>query len=153
MDSTVTVKCSGGRELVGVLRGYDDLVNLVLDDCEERIRGTDISTIPVDVQVTRESRQLSKSSSFVSHIPSLISLLLHVPIVGRPTHPSSNRPNETVRHRGGARDTSESRIASGRRRRDCESVRFARRGLIATTRTSGTGYLLQRLDLLISSAL
>jgi U6 snRNA-associated Sm-like protein LSm7 len=40
MDSSVRVKCTGGRELVGVLRGYDDLVNLVLDDCEECVRGT-----------------------------------------------------------------------------------------------------------------
>ena len=39
MDATVKVKCLGGRELQGVLRGYDDLVNLVLDDCEEYLRG------------------------------------------------------------------------------------------------------------------
>jgi small nuclear ribonucleoprotein (snRNP)-like protein len=39
MDSTVRVKCLGGRELRGALRGYDELVNLVLDDCEEFIRG------------------------------------------------------------------------------------------------------------------
>jgi U6 snRNA-associated Sm-like protein LSm7 len=39
MDATVKVKCIGGRELQGVLRGYDDLVNLVLDDCEEFLRG------------------------------------------------------------------------------------------------------------------
>jgi small nuclear ribonucleoprotein (snRNP)-like protein len=39
MDSTVRVKCLGGRELEGVLRGYDDLVNLVLEECVEYIRG------------------------------------------------------------------------------------------------------------------
>jgi small nuclear ribonucleoprotein (snRNP)-like protein len=39
MDATVRVKCIGGRELQGVLRGYDDLVNLVLDECEEFLRG------------------------------------------------------------------------------------------------------------------
>jgi len=39
MDAAVKVKCLGGRELQGTLRGYDDLVNLVLDDCEEFIRG------------------------------------------------------------------------------------------------------------------
>ena len=38
IDSTVRVKCLGGRELRGLLRGYDELVNLVLDDCEEFIR-------------------------------------------------------------------------------------------------------------------
>jgi U6 snRNA-associated Sm-like protein LSm7 len=40
MDATVRVKCLGGRELQGTLRGYDDLVNLVLDDSEEFLRGT-----------------------------------------------------------------------------------------------------------------
>lgn len=39
IDSVVRVKCLGGRELRGTLRGYDELVNLVLDDCEEFIRG------------------------------------------------------------------------------------------------------------------
>jgi small nuclear ribonucleoprotein (snRNP)-like protein len=40
MDSVVRVKCIGGRELQGILRGYDDLVNVVLDECDEFIRGT-----------------------------------------------------------------------------------------------------------------
>jgi U6 snRNA-associated Sm-like protein LSm7 len=39
MDSTVRVKCVGGRELKGVLKGYDELVNLVLEDCDEFLRG------------------------------------------------------------------------------------------------------------------
>jgi U6 snRNA-associated Sm-like protein LSm7 len=40
LDTAVRVKCLGGRELRGTLRGYDDLINLVLDDCDEFIRGT-----------------------------------------------------------------------------------------------------------------
>ena len=39
VDSIVLVKCNGGRELRGTLRGYDELVNLVLDDCDEFLRG------------------------------------------------------------------------------------------------------------------
>lgn len=39
MDAAVRVKCVGGRELLGTLKGYDDLVNLVLDDCDEFLRG------------------------------------------------------------------------------------------------------------------
>lgn len=39
VDSSVRVKCLGGRELRGILKGFDDLVNLVLDDCEEFLRG------------------------------------------------------------------------------------------------------------------
>jgi small nuclear ribonucleoprotein (snRNP)-like protein len=40
MDAVVRVKCLGGRELQGTLKGYDELVNLVLDDCDEFLRGT-----------------------------------------------------------------------------------------------------------------
>ena len=40
VDSSVRVKCLGGRELKGILRGYDELVNLVIDECEEYLRGT-----------------------------------------------------------------------------------------------------------------
>ena len=40
IDAKVRVKCIGGRELVGTLRGYDELVNLVLDDADEYLRGT-----------------------------------------------------------------------------------------------------------------
>jgi small nuclear ribonucleoprotein (snRNP)-like protein len=39
IDAKVHVKCLGGREIVGVLKGYDELVNLVLDDADEYIRG------------------------------------------------------------------------------------------------------------------
>lgn len=38
MDATVQVKCLGGRQLEGTLKGYDELVNLVLEDCEEYLR-------------------------------------------------------------------------------------------------------------------
>jgi len=34
----VTVKFTGGREATGILKGYDTLVNLVLDECEELVR-------------------------------------------------------------------------------------------------------------------
>eukprot|EP00549_Striatella_unipunctata_P006577 CAMPEP_0118695880 /NCGR_PEP_ID=MMETSP0800-20121206/13478_1 /TAXON_ID=210618 ORGANISM="Striatella unipunctata, Strain CCMP2910" /NCGR_SAMPLE_ID=MMETSP0800 /ASSEMBLY_ACC=CAM_ASM_000638 /LENGTH=85 /DNA_ID=CAMNT_0006594813 /DNA_START=134 /DNA_END=391 /DNA_ORIENTATION=+ len=51
----VRVKCLGGRELRGVLRGYDDLVNVVLEDCDEFLRD------PMDMQiVTDETRKLGK---------------------------------------------------------------------------------------------
>ena len=45
MDVKVRVKCLGGRELDGTLRGYDDLVNLVLDDCDEYLRGEHIVSV------------------------------------------------------------------------------------------------------------
>lgn len=45
MDSQVRVKCLGGRELQGTLRGFDELVNLVLDDCDEFLRGKDYQLV------------------------------------------------------------------------------------------------------------
>ncbi|KAJ5161746.1 Ribonucleoprotein LSM domain eukaryotic/archaea-type [Penicillium capsulatum] len=35
MDKEVQVKFNGGREVVGTLKGYDQLMNLVLDDVKE----------------------------------------------------------------------------------------------------------------------
>ena len=39
IDSRIRVKCLGGREISGKLKGFDELVNLVLDECEEYLRG------------------------------------------------------------------------------------------------------------------
>ena len=39
MDQKVRVKFSGGREVAGVLRGWDPLINIVLDECVESLRG------------------------------------------------------------------------------------------------------------------
>ena len=55
VDSQVRVKCLGGRELRGSLRGYDELVNLVLDDCEEFIRGERKSFIFVYLTLTQDN--------------------------------------------------------------------------------------------------
>ncbi|KAK5656511.1 hypothetical protein OQA88_4488 [Cercophora sp. LCS_1] len=38
MDQRITVKFNGGREVTGVLKGYDALMNLVLDEVEEALR-------------------------------------------------------------------------------------------------------------------
>jgi U6 snRNA-associated Sm-like protein LSm7 len=39
MDKQIQVKFSGGREVTGTLKGYDQLMNLVLDDVKEITRG------------------------------------------------------------------------------------------------------------------
>ena len=36
----IRVKFIGGRHVTGVLRGFDQLMNLVLDDVTETLRGT-----------------------------------------------------------------------------------------------------------------
>lgn len=38
IDKGVRVKLSGGREVTGVLKGYDQLLNLVLDETVEYLR-------------------------------------------------------------------------------------------------------------------
>ncbi|KAL8773334.1 MAG: hypothetical protein Q9209_001728 [Squamulea sp. 1 TL-2023] len=38
MDKEITVKFNGGREVIGILKGYDQLMNLVLDDVKETLR-------------------------------------------------------------------------------------------------------------------
>ncbi|KAK4215839.1 hypothetical protein QBC37DRAFT_114981 [Rhypophila decipiens] len=38
MDQRITVKFNGGREVDGTLKGYDALMNLVLDDVQEKLR-------------------------------------------------------------------------------------------------------------------
>ena len=41
MDSEIRVKFMGGREVVGVLKGYDALLNLVLDETNEFLKAPD----------------------------------------------------------------------------------------------------------------
>jgi len=38
MDKQITVKFNGGREVTGTLKGYDALMNLVLDEVQEVLR-------------------------------------------------------------------------------------------------------------------
>eukprot|EP00948_MAST-09A_sp_MAST-9A-sp1_P003928 g3928.t1 len=38
LDKRIHVKLSGGREVEGTLKGYDDLVNLVLDNATEYMK-------------------------------------------------------------------------------------------------------------------
>jgi len=38
MDKEIMVKFNGGREVTGTLKGYDQLMNLVLDDVKESTR-------------------------------------------------------------------------------------------------------------------
>jgi len=53
MDKSVRVKFSGGREVQGILKGYDPLVNLVLDDAIEFMRDPED-----DYKLTENTRNL-----------------------------------------------------------------------------------------------
>ncbi|KAH9445870.1 hypothetical protein Pst134EB_023703 [Puccinia striiformis f. sp. tritici] len=44
-DKRVHVKFMGGREITGILKGYDQLLNLVMDEVEEIIRDPEGSTV------------------------------------------------------------------------------------------------------------
>lgn len=38
-DQKIIVQLIGGRQIVGVLKGFDQLMNLVLEDVDETLRG------------------------------------------------------------------------------------------------------------------
>ncbi|GAA6025208.1 hypothetical protein JCM10207_001491 [Rhodosporidiobolus poonsookiae] len=52
VDKQIRVKFTGGREVVGVLKGYDQLLNLVMDDLEEVLRDPE-SGVPLVPHQTR----------------------------------------------------------------------------------------------------
>ncbi|KDN42200.1 U6 snRNA-associated Sm-like protein LSm7 [Tilletiaria anomala UBC 951] len=51
-DKKIRVKFTGGREVIGVLKGYDQLMNMVLDEVEEEVRH------PETGELTGEKRAL-----------------------------------------------------------------------------------------------
>jgi len=53
MDKAVRVKFQGGREATGILKGYDTLLNIVLDNTTELLRDPDDP-----FRVTDDTRQL-----------------------------------------------------------------------------------------------
>ncbi|KAK1768979.1 u6 snRNA-associated Sm LSm7 [Phialemonium atrogriseum] len=55
MDKRITVKFNGGREVTGTLKGYDALMNLVLDEVEEQLRDDEgnETTRPLGLVVAR----------------------------------------------------------------------------------------------------
>ncbi|GMM36784.1 Sm-like protein [Saccharomycopsis crataegensis] len=44
-DQQIRVKFIGGRQVIGTLKGYDQLMNLVLDDVEETLRDPEDDTV------------------------------------------------------------------------------------------------------------
>lgn len=44
LSKKIVVIFSGGREIIGVLKGFDQVSNLVMDDVEEIIKDSDDST-------------------------------------------------------------------------------------------------------------
>lgn len=41
LDKKVYVKFNGGREVIGILKGYDSTINLVFEECVEYLRDPD----------------------------------------------------------------------------------------------------------------
>ncbi|KAF2843767.1 U6 snRNA-associated Sm-like protein LSm7 [Patellaria atrata CBS 101060] len=44
LDKEIAVRFNGGREVTGILKGYDQLMNLVLDDVKETLRDEENNT-------------------------------------------------------------------------------------------------------------
>ncbi|KAF3760073.1 U6 snRNA-associated Sm-like protein LSm7, partial [Cryphonectria parasitica EP155] len=55
LDQEIRVKFTGGREAIGTLKGFDQLMNLVLDDVRETMRDDDgnVTTRPLGLAVFR----------------------------------------------------------------------------------------------------
>ncbi len=45
MDKLIRVKFTGGREAAGILKGYDPLLNIVLDNTVEYLRGESLTCL------------------------------------------------------------------------------------------------------------
>jgi len=45
MDQRIRIRFQGGREVDGILKGFDKLDNVVLDECIEYLRGTSVYQI------------------------------------------------------------------------------------------------------------
>ncbi|GMI36916.1 hypothetical protein TrCOL_g7017 [Triparma columacea] len=55
IDKKVNVVCVDGRNLIGILSGYDQLQNLVLTDCHERSYSSTspVELVPLGVYIVR----------------------------------------------------------------------------------------------------
>jgi len=54
VDHTVTVILNDGRNIVGLLRGADQVTNLIIEDCHERVFTLEgVKTIPLGLYVAR----------------------------------------------------------------------------------------------------
>eukprot|EP00038_Savillea_parva_P009124 m.181414 g.181414 ORF g.181414 m.181414 type:complete len:93 (-) comp15249_c0_seq1:207-485(-) len=47
VNKTVEVVTQDGRVIVGLLKGYDQYTNLILDECHERVYSSDVGVEPV----------------------------------------------------------------------------------------------------------
>jgi len=45
MDKTLAVKLNGSRKVIGILRGYDQFMNLVLENTVEEVSGSERNEI------------------------------------------------------------------------------------------------------------
>ena len=55
VDSRVCVITNDGRHIVGVLRGYDQVTNVILEDCHERVYSSEraVERAPLGLYVIR----------------------------------------------------------------------------------------------------
>eukprot|EP00899_Mesostigma_viride_P005739 jgi/Mesvir1/15166/Mv04847-RA.1 len=42
VDQSISVITNDGRNIVGILKGYDQAINLILDECHERVYSTKV---------------------------------------------------------------------------------------------------------------
>ncbi|GAA5916324.1 U6 snRNA-associated Sm-like protein LSm7 [Sporobolomyces salmoneus] len=65
VDKKIRVKFTGGREVVGTLKGYDQLLNLVMDDLEETLRDPETGLPAVPAQTRSLGLAVLRGTSLV----------------------------------------------------------------------------------------
>ncbi|GAA5889375.1 hypothetical protein JCM16303_005368 [Sporobolomyces ruberrimus] len=65
VDKKIRVKFTGGREVVGTLKGYDQLLNLVMDDLEETLRDPETGLPAVPEQTRSLGLAVLRGTSLV----------------------------------------------------------------------------------------
>ena len=68
MDQKIRVKCNGGRELVGILKSYDQIPNIILDECIEHLRSAEDSYVLTE-QIRKIGLLMVRGTSIVSVAP------------------------------------------------------------------------------------
>lgn len=69
MDKALRIKFQGGREIVGVLKGYDMLLNVVLDDTIEYIRDLEDETSRIGDQTRKLGLSVCRGNTIISICP------------------------------------------------------------------------------------
>lgn len=131
LEKNIRVKFAGGRETAGILKGYDPLLNLVLDNTTEYLRGINIFILYLSsLQLT--SSYLSGGNILSNHKSSVFSKMnwndVFLPFLNRSRRSLQTQSrHENVRSRSVSRNFRSFDMSRWRHGIDTESVYTTRR--------------------------